>query len=89
MSHESRIPLFGGSNNRMSCLRFHGLMHPMDLLIGASGSEHDRVFGWHCVSCGEIVDQVIVQNRMRARGRRFARREKRPRQPVRMTMHMD
>jgi len=84
MSHKGRIPLFDGSNGRMSCHRCHGLMYPMDLLIGASGNGHDPVCGWRCVSCGEVVDQVIVQNRMRARGRRFARREKRPRQPVRM-----
>ena len=70
----------------MSCHRCHGLMYPEDLLIGASGSGRDRVCGWRCVSCGDVVEQVIVQNRMRARGRRFVRREKRPRQPVRMTL---
>jgi hypothetical protein len=25
-------------------------------------------FGWRCIYCGEIVDQVILENRMRQRG---------------------
>jgi len=25
-------------------------------------------FGWRCISCGEIVDQVILENRIRQRG---------------------
>jgi hypothetical protein len=25
-------------------------------------------FGWRCTSCGEIVDQVILENRIRQRG---------------------
>ena len=33
-------------------------------------------------ACGEIVDQVIVQNSIRARGQRYIRREKKPRQTV-------
>ena len=41
----------------MSCHRCHGLMYPEDLLIGASGSGHDRVCGWRCVSCGDVVEQ--------------------------------
>ena len=24
--------------------------------------------GWRCVACGEIVDQVILENRLRQRG---------------------
>jgi len=24
-------------------------------------------FGWRCISCGEIVDEVILQNRYRKR----------------------
>jgi hypothetical protein len=25
-------------------------------------------FGWRCIFCGEIVDQVILENRIRQRG---------------------
>jgi hypothetical protein len=25
-------------------------------------------FGWRCIYCGEIIDQVILENRMRQRG---------------------
>ena len=25
-------------------------------------------FGWRCVACGEIVDQVILENRLRQGG---------------------
>lgn len=24
----------------------------------------EHFFGWRCVSCGDIVDQVILQNRL-------------------------
>lgn len=66
----------------MNCHRCHGFMCPMDLLAGASGSGQDRVRGWRCVACGEIIDQVIVQNRIRLRGRRFVRRQGKLRQTV-------
>jgi hypothetical protein len=75
---------FVGSNCRMTCHRCHGFMCSIDLLVGASGSGYDSVHGWRCVACGEIVDQVIVQNRIRASTQWLVRREKRPRQPVRM-----
>ena len=25
-------------------------------------------FGWRCISCGEIVDHVVLENRLRQRG---------------------
>ncbi len=28
-------------------------------------SEEDSFFGWKCISCGEIVDAVIWENRLR------------------------
>lgn len=58
-------------------------MCPMELLVGASGSEHDSFRGWRCVAYGEIIDRVIVRNRIRARDQRFVRRLKKSRQPVR------
>lgn len=66
----------------MSCHRCHGLMYPDDLLIGASGGVHDNVRAWRCVICGEIVDQVIVQNRIQLKKQRWVKRKKRPRQTV-------
>jgi uncharacterized Zn finger protein len=66
----------------MSCHRCHGFMRLVDLLVRASGDGHNSVRAWRCVACGEVVDLVIVQNRIRARDQRFVRREKRPRQPV-------
>ena len=28
---------------------------------------HDHFWGWRCIFCGEIVDQVILENRQRAK----------------------
>jgi hypothetical protein len=61
----------------MTCHRCHGFMCPMDLLVG-----HNNVHAWRCVVCGEIVDLVIVQNRMGLKDKRLARRQKSPRQTV-------
>jgi len=27
--------------------------------------QFEDFFGWRCISCGEIVDQVIAQNRLK------------------------
>ena len=35
----------------------------------------DDFFGWRCILCGEIIDQVILENRRTKRGRQ--NREKR------------
>ena len=64
----------------MRCRRCHGFMCLVDFLEGASGGGPDDVRAWRCVVCGEIIDRVIVQNRMCPRGRRFIRRQKKPRQ---------
>ena len=66
----------------MSCHRCHGFMYPVDLLERASGRGHDGFRAWRCVACGEIIDLVIVQNRIRSRGRLFVRRQRKPRQSV-------
>ncbi|MDN5940475.1 MAG: hypothetical protein L0H94_01215 [Nitrospira sp.] len=66
----------------MTCHRCHGFMWPVDLLIGECGSKEDAVRGWRCVACGEIIDRVIARNRLRARGRRLSKRQKKPRLPV-------
>ena len=68
----------------MTCHRCQGFMCPADLFVGRSGSEYDSSCGWRCVACGEIIDRVIVRNRIRARDQRCVRRLKKSRQPVRM-----
>jgi hypothetical protein len=67
----------------MNCHRCHGFMCPVDLLLGESRSEQGNGCGWRCVACGEIIDQVIVQNRIRTKAQRFVRRLRKPRQPIR------
>jgi hypothetical protein len=31
-------------------------------------SEREEFWGWRCISCGEIVDQVVLENRLRQKG---------------------
>lgn len=67
------------------CRRCQGLMHPVDPLDPFDAlreGEQDRVHAWRCVACGEIIDQVIMQNRMRPRIQRGVRRGPTPRQTV-------
>jgi len=66
----------------MSCDRCHGFMCPVDLLDWVSGRGHDSFRAWRCVACGEIIDLVIVRNRIRARVQRIVRRQKKPHQSV-------
>jgi hypothetical protein len=66
----------------MNCHRCHGLMCPVDFLVMASENGHDHIRAWRCVGCGEIIDLVIVQNRIRLKDKGVARRQKRPRQMV-------
>ncbi len=42
----------------MRCYRCGGLMVYEKFYDGG-----DNFFGWKCISCGEIVDQVILENR--------------------------
>jgi len=68
----------------MTCHRCHGFMCPADFLDGRRDSDYDSDCGWRCVACGEIIDRVIVQNRIQARDQRYARQLKSSHQPVRM-----
>jgi hypothetical protein len=68
----------------MTCHRCQGFMCPVDFLVGRSESECDSVRGWRCVACGEIVDWMIVWNRVCVRDQRLVKRLKDPRQPVRL-----
>jgi hypothetical protein len=66
----------------MTCPRCHGFMSPVDLPLWAGNSGPENGQAWRCVACGEIIDQVIVRNRIHTRDRRLPRRQKTPRQPV-------
>lgn len=44
----------------MNCRRCRGLMCAVDLLVTASNAQDDYLCGWRCISCGEIIDPVIV-----------------------------
>jgi hypothetical protein len=43
----------------MKCLRCGGVM-VLEKFYGTS----EVFFGWRCITCGEIVDQVILENRL-------------------------
>ncbi len=42
----------------MKCLRCNGVM-----VHSKFYGPHEHFWGWRCVTCGEIVDQVILENR--------------------------
>lgn len=62
----------------MTCPRCRGLMCPIDLGIEASTSGRDGTYAWRCISCGEIIDPVIVWNRMRTKTQRLIREQPKP-----------
>jgi len=37
---------------------------------------NEHFLGWRCILCGEIVDQVILENRQTGRGRQNRERRK-------------
>jgi hypothetical protein len=45
--------------NIMKCRRCNGMME-FEKFYG----DCEYFFGWRCVVCGEIVDQVILENRL-------------------------
>lgn len=68
-----------------TCYRCHGLMYPvdpLDPLDALRGGEHDRACAWRCVTCGDLIDPIIMQNRLRPRRQRSARQATTPRQPI-------
>lgn len=58
----------------MNCRRCRGLMCAVDLLVTASNAQDDYLCGWRCISCGEIIDPVIVRNRSRTKNQKPAHR---------------
>ena len=47
----------------MKCYKCKGIM-----VFEKFYSQEDCFFGWRCVCCGEIIDKVIVDNRLGQRG---------------------
>jgi hypothetical protein len=48
----------------MNCSRCRGLMHAEEFRDWQCGIGMDRFRALRCLVCGEIVDSVIVQNRL-------------------------
>lgn len=34
-------------------------------------SEVEDFFGWRCIACGEIIDQVVLANRLKQKSQRL------------------
>jgi hypothetical protein len=69
----------------LTCRRCHGLMHPIDPLDRMDviqGGNPDDVRAWRCLTCGDLIDPVIMRNRIRPRNHRNRRRDPTPRQTV-------
>lgn len=49
----------------MHCHRCNNLMFPIALQDGSGGMMHQEAPAWRCFACGEIVDQLIRENRNR------------------------
>jgi hypothetical protein len=68
----------------MKCFRCGGIMiHEKFYGLG------DDFFGWRCIICGEILDPVIIENRLAQRQQNFfipdrARRRGQPRRYSRL-----
>lgn len=62
----------------MNCRRCRGLMCAVDLLVSVSTSGKDCLCGWRCISCGEIIDPVIVWNRIRAKNQQLIQGNQKP-----------
>jgi hypothetical protein len=47
----------------MRCNRFGGMMSYEEFY-----GHWEHFFGWRCILCGEIIDQVILENRLERKG---------------------
>lgn len=54
----------------LNCHRCQGLMCPVMLHDRDSGIGQDNCHALRCLVCGEIVDELIVRNRLKARLRK-------------------
>lgn len=48
----------------MDCLRCEGMMVQDELIDLRESLEHMRIRAWRCVSCGNLVDPLILRHRM-------------------------
>jgi hypothetical protein len=68
----------------MMCSRCQGLMTEEELRDWGGTNGYDRSSAFRCISCGEISDPVILQNRRRGSGQTNGRKD-RPRVGARVT----
>lgn len=71
--------------DRITCHRCRGLMHPVDPLDPLDviqGGRPDAIRAWRCLTCGDLIDPIIMQNRVRATSPRPIRKRSGPRPPV-------
>jgi len=71
--------------DRITCRRCEGLMYPVDPLDPLDviqGGKLDAIRAWRCLTCGDLIDQVIMQNRVRPPSSRRVRQRPSPRHPV-------
>lgn len=69
----------------ITCRRCHGLMHPIDPLDPLhviQGGQPFDVRAWRCMTCGDVIDPVIVRNRSLSRQPRIRGRDSMPRHPI-------
>lgn len=68
----------------MNCRRCRGLMCAVDFLVSAATAKDEWRCGWRCIICGEIIDPVIVWNRIRTKSPRLSPSKQKPaRRPFR------
>ncbi|MCP9465731.1 MAG: hypothetical protein NNA25_13175 [Nitrospira sp.] len=73
------------TDGRMVCHRCQGLMHPIDPLDPLDAmrtGKCETMQAWRCISCGNLIDPIIIQNRRIVMTSRARRRGTSPRQPV-------
>lgn len=70
----------------MRCHRCRGLMCPVELRDWISAKGQDSSSALRCIHCGEIVDALIVSNRIKSEGGCPDGRKGRPRHVDRVTM---
>ena len=63
----------------LSCNRCQGLMCPVLLHDRDSGIGQDNCRGLRCLVCGEIIDELILRNRLKALLRGYGPRKSRAR----------
>jgi ribosomal protein S27E len=59
-----KFAYFSNQEVNMKCYRCGGVM-VYEKFFGIS----EEFFGWRCIFCGEIVDNVIIENRLEQRRR--------------------